>query len=119
MPAAPGLNVMLPANVNGPDPEVETVIPGLAPVADMVPLPATVSAPVVARTLTAEAEPLLVVTVPLFVKVAPFTFIVMVLLPDRVTLLFTDVLALVVVVTAPPVILSTAAEAPLLANVRA
>jgi len=56
-------------------------------------------------------------TVPLFVHVLPFTFIVMLLFVDTVTLLLTVVPVLVVVVTVPPFKFNVVADPPESANV--
>ena len=87
------------------------------PVSETVPVPASVRAPVERNCMV--AADLVVVMVPELVRVEPLTFIVMLPVAARVTLLLTLVAADVVVVTGPPLRFNVVVLDPLdLANVR-
>ncbi len=87
------------------------------PVRETVPVPATVSAPVLRSWMEPPALP--EVMVPLLVNIFPLIFMVMLLLEARVTLALTFVPTEVVVVTGPPLRLRVVVPAPAdLAKVR-
>ena len=97
---------------------VTVMLLAAAVVAEIVPVPATVSEPVLAMAIV--PADLVEVSVPALVNVLPLTFIVMLLSDETVTDPFMLVAALVVVVTIPepPVLRLRVVVLELVANVR-